>query len=240
MIDHSRAGTLGAIARAFDADYVYLPQNTNDGAAHNFAIRCGLAQGCDYHMVLDPGIHFPHEVIPAMLAYMETHRKIGLLSPGIDDSNRHPQHPCKLRPTPLDLLMRFFGLARVRAAARPGPSASHGSGDGLIWEAPALPGCFMLIRGSVLHSIGGFDECMFPSFGNLDLARRIGSVARTRCFPGAAIGCDRGQGTGKSLRNLIGHTASAIRYFNKWGWFADAERNRISRNPIRRAPMDRF
>ena len=236
LIDNSPAAALGALARAFDADYVHLPQNPGYGRAHNFAIRCGLALGSDYHLVLNPDIHFSPDVLPAMLHYMEANREVGLLSPRVKYPNGHPQHLCKLLPTPLDLLIRRFCPPLHRLTGRLAQYELHHSGYDRIMDVPALSGCFMLIRASVLRDVGGFDERFFLYFEDVDLTRRIGGVARTLYFPHVSIVHDYGKGSYKSVRLTLCHTLSAIRYFNKWGWFADAERDHINRNAIRRLP----
>ncbi len=237
LLDNSRIAGLGGLARSVDANYVHLPKSPGYGRAHNFAIRCSLAQGSHYHLVLNPNIEFAPEVIPAMLAYMASHPEVGLLSPRMAYPNGQPQHPCKLLPTPLDLLIRRFCPPLHRRTGRQAKYELHDSGYDRIMDVPALSGCFMLIRGAVLRDIGGFDERFFLYFDDVDLTRRIGAVARTLYFPHVSIVHDYGKGSYKGLRLTLCHARSAIRYFNKWGWFADAQRDHINRNAIRRLPV---
>jgi GT2 family glycosyltransferase len=87
----------------------------------------------------------------------------------------------------------------------------------------------MFLRASVLRKTGGFDERYFMYLEDVDLSRRIGRVARTVYYPTVCITHAYQKGSYKSSVLLRRHIRSAIRYFNKWGWFFDAERTDVNR-----------
>lgn len=98
-----------------------------------------------------------------------------------------------------------------------------------IQDIPSLSGCFMFARMDILRQVGGFDERFFMYAEDLDLCRRIGQVSRTVFFPKVSIMHTYAKGSYHDAKLLRHHIVSLIRYFNKWGWFFDAERRRVNR-----------
>jgi GT2 family glycosyltransferase len=85
-------------------------------------------------------------------------------------------------------------------------------------DVECLSGCFMFFRSSVLAALQGFDERFFLYFEDFDLSRRARRMARNTYFPGAEVVHAYGGEHRRSLRVRMNFLASAIRYFNKWGW----------------------
>ncbi|HYD95592.1 MAG TPA: glycosyltransferase family 2 protein [Noviherbaspirillum sp.] len=229
LVDNSANDALAAVARRFGARYVHRPDNLGFGAAHNLAIREAIAQGADYHLVLNPDISFGPEVIPALRAYMDAHPDIGLIMPDIRYPDGSRQHLCKLLPHPGDLFVRRFLPALYRLSGRLDTYEMRRSGYDRIMDVPSLSGCFMFLRTSVLKKAGGFDERFFMYLEDVDLSRRIGQIARTVYYPGVSITHAYQKGSYKTSALLLRHIRSAIRYFNKWGWVSDAERGAVNR-----------
>lgn len=234
LIDNSPHDQLAAVAQQFGAFYIHRPDNPGFGAAHNVAIRDALTKGATYHLVLNPDIHFSADVIPTLLDYMDQHQAVGLVVPGVHYPDGRQQHLCKLLPGPTDLLMRRFWPALYRYSGRLAQYELHASGYDKMMDVPALSGCFMLIRAAILSDIGGFDERFFMYLEDVDLSRRIGQLARTVYFPYVTIVHDYGKGSYKSLKLLFYHVRSALQYFNKWGWFLDAERDAINQTALKK------
>ena len=232
VVDNSPDDALAALAAKFQARYTHLPHNPGFGAAHNVAIRAAMEAGAQYHLVLNPDIRFGPTVLPALIDYMERHADIGLLMPNIHYPDGQQQFLCKLLPNPVDLMIRRFFPALYRASGRLAWYEMHSSGYDKIMDVPALSGCFMLLRTSVLREIGGFDERFFMYLEDVDLSRRIGRVARTVYFPYATAIHEYAKGSYKNPRLLYFHARSAIQYFNKWGWFSDTEKQRINQSAI--------
>jgi GT2 family glycosyltransferase len=232
LIDNSIDDTLADVARQFGARYIHRPDNPGFGAAHNCAIADALAQGSSYHLVVNPDIVFGAEVLPALRAYMDAHLGIGLIMPDIRYTDGTRQHLCKLLPRPADLLARRFVPALYRMTGRLDTYEMRRSGYDKLMDVPALSGCFMFLRASILEKTGGFDERFFMYMEDVDLSRRIGRLARTVYFPAVSIVHEYGKGSYKSASLLSHHIRSAIRYFNKWGWFFDAERRAVNRTAL--------
>lgn len=233
LIDNSSNDALSAVARKFGARYIHRPDNPGFGAAHNIAIAEALAQGAAYHIVVNPDVSFGPEVIPGLRAYMDAHPDIGLLMPDIRYPDGSRQHLCKLLPHPGDLFLRRFFPAIYRLSGRLDAYEMRDGGYDRVMDVPALSGCFMFLRTSVLRKTGGFDERFFMYLEDVDLSRRVGRVARTVYYPAVAITHAYQKGSYKSSVLLSRHIRSAIRYFNKWGWFFDAERAAVNRAALR-------
>jgi GT2 family glycosyltransferase len=229
LIDNSRDDSLSAVARRFGVRYIHRPENPGFGAAHNIAIEDALASGATYHIVVNPDVSFGPDVIPTMRAYMESHSDIGLLMPDIRYPDGSRQHLCKLLPHPGDLLLRRFFPLLYRLSGRLDAYEMRDGGYDRTMEVPALSGCFMFLRTSVLRRVGGFDQRYFMYLEDVDLSRRVGSVARTVFFPAVSITHAYQKGSYKSSVLLSRHIRSAIRYFNKWGWFCDPHRAAVNR-----------
>jgi hypothetical protein len=95
---------------------------------------------------------------------------------------------------------------------------------------PNLPGCFMFVRTNVLIEIGGFDEKFFLYVEDVDLTRRLHEKSITLYYPKIVIKHSLARGSYKETKLALYHIASAIHYFNKWGWFNDRERIAINNN----------
>jgi len=72
-----------------------------------------------------------------------------------------------------------------------------------------------------------------------DLSRRIHRVAKTIYYPYVHIYHEHQKGSYKNLKLLEIHIESAIKYFNKWGWFNDLERETINRKILEKLKYKR-
>jgi GT2 family glycosyltransferase len=66
-------------------------------------------------------------------------------------------------------------------------------------------------------------------FEDWDLSRRMHKKYNTIYFPKVSIYHGYESGANKSISLFITFIKSAIRYFNKWGWFVDRERVAINK-----------
>ncbi len=228
LVDNSRTAGLAGVARQFGARYLHLPANPGYGGAHNVAIREAMLAGSQYHAVMNPDIHFGADVLPALIGYMESNRDIGLLAPRVQYPDGQPQYLCKLLPNPLDMLVRRFLPALHRRSGRQAQYELRNSGYDKVMDVPVLSGCFLVVRTSVLSLSGLFDERFFMYFEDVDLTRRIGAVARTVYYPHVKIVHEYAKGSYRNAVLMRHHLESAVRYFNKWGWFSDADRSTIN------------
>ena len=86
---------------------------------------------------------------------------------------------------------------------------------------------------SVMRQVGLFDERFFMYLEDVDLTHRIGAVAQTIYYPHVCVIHAYARGSYTSLRLTGHHARSAVRYFNKWGWQRDPQRDRVNRAALR-------
>lgn len=204
--------------------YLCTGVNHGYGKGHNLALSALHDVDTPYHLVVNPDISFDAGSMLRMLEYLDTHPEVGQLMPRIEYPDGRLQHLCKLLPTPLDLLFRRFlpdcalkRKLRDRYELRYWSYASPA-------DIPVLSGCFMLLRWDALQQCGGFDPRYFMYLEDTDLCRRIGMQWSTCYFPDATAVHDYAKGSYRNPRLLAYHIMSAIRYFNRWGWFRDTYR----------------
>jgi len=95
-------------------------------------------------------------------------------------------------------------------------------------NAPYLSGCFMLLRTEALTKAGLFDERFFMYPEDIDLTRRIHRDYLTLYYPSETIVHAHRQASYHSLKMLWIHVTNMCRYFNKWGWLCDREREQYN------------
>ena len=209
----------------------YIPhENTGYGSSHNIAIQKAIEVGSDYHVVLNPDIYFGSGVLSELLHYMDENADVGYVLPKVTYPNGELQYLCKLLPTPFDSIFRRF-FPKTRLINRLNDRYElRMSGYDKIMNPPCLSGCFMFMRLSTLkeHNLF-FDDGYFMYCEDFDLIRRIHRVAKTVYYPKVSIVHDHAKASYKSRKMLKAHIKSAVRYFNKWGWFFDTERNQMNK-----------
>ena len=212
-------------------DYLFTGENLGFGKANNIAIRKSIEDGVPYHLLVNPDIHFEKGVIETLLGYMDANPDVGLVAPKVFYPDGTVQHLCKLMPTPFDLIgRRFFGWGPFRkyVDAQNRRFEMHESCYDKEMDVPILSGSFMMIRTSVLKEVGIFDERYFMYLEDFDLCRRIGEVSRTVFNPKVSVVHEYEKGSYFNRRLFKAHIVSAIKYFNKWGWFFDKRRREVN------------
>jgi GT2 family glycosyltransferase len=231
VIDNSPTEELGKQLPRDSIRYIFNGRNIGYGAAHNIALRESL-QESKYHIILNPDIYFPEGTVQRLLMYLEENPTVGLVMPKILFPDGSNQFLCKLLPRPIDLVMRnFLPGSRITQKINYRYEMRFSDYDRSM-NVPYLSGCFMFIRTDVLKYVGLFDERFFLYFEDTDLSRRIHNRYKTVCHPFEVAYHNYGRGSYSDRRLLQIHIRSAMRYFNKWGWFFDRERREINRRAI--------
>lgn len=198
-------------------EYLAGHGNVGYGRGHNLAIADSVRKHA-YHLVCNPDIDVPARAISCLREVMDERPDVGLCMPRIVGRDGKIHHLCKRLPTPYDLVARRFMPAawtkeRMRIYEMRDQSYEN------EMNPPTLSGCFMFFRSTVLSSLGGFDQRFFMYMEDTDLSRRAGEVARNLYYPTVTVVHGYAAGSYKRLRLLGCHAISALKYFNKWGWF---------------------
>ena len=231
MIDNSSTDTLNVFSKARNTEYYFNNKNLGFGLAQNIAIS-KITGKSKYHLILNPDITFQAGTLEAIYAFMEQNPDIGQLMPKVYYPNGEIQKLCKLLPHPFDLIgRRFFGNSKLIKKRNDQYELSNFTYDKIL-DTPNLSGCFMFLRTDVLKQVGGFDNRYFMYLEDFDLTRRINKIARTVFFPGASVVHGFSKGSYKNPTLFRYHIISAIKYFNKWGWLFDKEREDLNKKVL--------
>ena len=230
VVDNSPTQDLQPYVVGNGAEYVHVGRNVGFGSGHNVALRKDL-EGSEYHLVLNPDVSFAPEIPLALYQFMNARQNVGLVMPRILYPDGTDQRLCKKLPTPFDLMSRRF-LGKVGRLLLSKQFRSYEMLDvdlDVAYEIPCLSGCFMFIRSTTLHEVGYFDERYFMYMEDVDLCRRIGTRYKTVFYPEVTVIHGYTKGSYRDPKLLKYHLQSAFRYFAKWGWIFDSERNRLNR-----------
>ena len=231
IVDNSQPPLNLDFAKSPQVTIITTNKNLGYGRGHNLALAASKGR-CRYNLVMNTDLQMEREVVPGLVAFMDSHPEAGLTMPKVRYPDGSIQRLCRLLPVPADLLGRRF-FARTRwAQARNAKYEFHDWNYDTIAEFPFLSGCFMLIRRSVLDAIGYFDERYFLYAEDLDLSRRIHAAARTLYVPTQTVVHEYRSQSRPSFRRLRYAAVSLIRYFTKWGWIHDPERNNANLRTI--------
>ncbi|MGD2095711.1 MAG: glycosyltransferase [Phycisphaerales bacterium] len=233
VIDNSPSESVKLLCSDQRIKYIFSKSNIGFGRAHNIAIARSVASNSVYHIVMNPDIYFEDKAIEKAFNYMNDNEDVGLLMPKVLYPDGSIQYLCKLLPCPSELILRRFLPFKKLLDARNYIYELRFTGYDKIIDAPYLSGCFMFLRTKVLKEVGLFDERFFLYFEDLDLTRRINLYYRTIYFPKAVIYHHYQKGSYKSIKLLVHHLISAIKYFNKWGGIFDKSRRQINLATLR-------
>ena len=213
-------------------EYIFNNKNLGYGAAHNIAIRESIYDDIPLHLVINPDILLNAQDLDTMCQFVVKNSEIGCLMPKVLYPNGELQYLCKLLPTPMDVFGRRF-LPKRWIKKRNDQYEMRSSGYDEMMNVPYLSGCFMLLRTKAVQKARLFDERFFMYPEDMDLTRRIHRDYLTVFFPRVSIVHNHEHASYKSLKMLWIHIVNMCRYFNKWGWFTDKERDLFNATAIK-------
>lgn len=203
---------------------IHRPDNPGYGSGHNIALRRSVEDNVPYHLVVNADVDVKLNVIVDLIEYLQRYKSVGLVSPKIINADGSDQGLCKILPRPIDLLNRILPI-RIYGAR---DIKIRNSGKCKNVSAPYLSGCFMLFRVAALSEIGYFDERFFMYPEDIDISRRM--YAKHDCVMkmDQALVHKHGGASKRSVRMFYIHAINMIKYFNKWGWVFDGDRERLN------------
>ncbi len=229
LIDNSPTDTFRGMFDSERVTYIFNNRNIGFGAGHNIALRKALEHKTQYHIILNPDVYFDQAVTEKLFLYMQDNEQVGLLMPKVLYPDGRLQPLCKLLPSPVTLFSRRFLKFNSNLLNKMNHwYEMHFTGYNTVMDVPFLSGCFMFLRVATLEKVGLFDENIFLYTEDTDLTRRIHKHYRTVFYPEAVIYHHNQRASYKNIVIMMHHIFSAIRYFNKWGWFTDSERDSIN------------
>lgn len=231
LIDNTTPPLDLAFAQEMGAIVAATNRNVGYGRGHNIALAA--AQGkCRYNLVMNTDLEMTSDVVAGMVAFMDAHPDAGLAMPKVRYPDGSLQHLCRLLPDPTDIAARRLFAKTAWAKAKNQRYEFHGWDYDTVAQFPFLSGCFMLLRRTVLDQVGYFDPRYFLYAEDLDLSRRIHAVAKTLYNPAEVVTHEYRSKARPSLTRVRYAAANLSRYFFKWGWIVDRDRDRINRATI--------
>ena len=174
--------------------------------------------------MVNADVFFTENTIEKIVEYMKENKDIGQIGPKIYGVDGEVTKSCRLFPSPMNLIFRRFLPIKAIIDKLDYDYEMKWYNYEEIIDVPILSGCFIFVRTDVLKEIRGFDKRYFMYMEDYDLCRQIGKKYRTVFYPEAKIIHEHGKASYKSWKMMMMHVKSAIKYFNKWGWFFDKER----------------
>ncbi|WP_296014158.1 glycosyltransferase [uncultured Treponema sp.] len=226
FVDNSPDESLREVCEDVEkSEYIFNGKNIGYGAAHNIAIKKAVQEKSEYHIVLNPDIKFAPDVLPKLVEFMDGNSDAVYVLPKVVYPNGELQYLCKLLPTPFDLIFRRF-MPKTKLIQKMNDRYTlKMSCYDKIMNPPCLSGCFMFMRTSALEKNNiFFDDRYFMYCEDFDLIRRLHRVGKTLFYPDVTIIHDHAKESYKNKKMLLEHIKSAVKYFNKFGWFFDKER----------------
>jgi len=169
---------------------------------HNQAFKLART---DYFCILNPDVIFPDEVFDRLISTVEM-SGADVVAPLIVDSGGSVQDSFRALPRPLDLVRRRL----------PGyhPSPIPPDAGGLV-RPEWIAGTFMLLKNETYGQISGFDEKYHLYFEDVDFCTRARLLGlRLLVDTRVQLQHDAQRTSQKSLRYLLWHLRSAIRFYS--------------------------
>lgn len=235
IIDNSNMNSYSDYVIRQHSPYIHYIRNVRNigyGAAHNKAIRIAKEKNTKYHMVLNPDLCFEPDIIDELCRFADTHERAVYMLPKVVYPDGNIQYLCKLCPTPLDAIGRRF-LPKKMIEKQEIRYEIRESGYDHIMNPPVLSGCFMFMRVETLkaHNLE-FDERFFVYYEDFDLIRRLHRTGWTLYYPKVTIIHNHARAGHQFNKMFFVMMSSAVKYFNKYGWFWDKERRRWNQRMI--------
>lgn len=195
-----------------------LPQkgNVGFGRANNAVLPLLRSK---YHLLMNPDVTFPPDLPGRMIAYMEAHPNVAVLTPRVLNEDGSEQYLPKKRISVHYLLGGLLeGLGGVFRRWR----QEFTLADRNVTQPVAVEfatGCFMLLRTDVFRKLNGFDPRFFLYQEDSDLSRRVleerlGSIVY---HPDMCVTHRWARENTRTFKGRLRQTRSVIKYFAKWG-----------------------
>jgi GT2 family glycosyltransferase len=192
--------------------------NIGFGAGHNLTFN---PLNSKFHLILNPDVELAPDALGAAIRFMNENSDCEMIAPAVINKAGETEYLCKRYPTVLDLLLRGFAPAWLRAFFKrrlDRYEMRDALADNVLWNPPLISGCFMFLRSTLLSKLTGFDPRYFLYFEDYDLALRAHEVTRIAYVPSVRVVHHGGYAARKGWRHIALFIRSAIVFFNDHGW----------------------
>ena len=166
-----------------DVQLIRLDQNVGFGRANNAALP---KVHTPFVLLLNTDAFMTPESIQLSLDYMQANPRCGVLGARLLNRDGSPQPSARRFPTPWNTFLLQAGLERwFTGTPRIDPADFDAES---AQECDWVPGCYYLIRKSVIDQVGLFDPLFFLYAEEVDLCRRVKNAGwQVHYFPDARV-----------------------------------------------------
>ena len=196
--NHSRDGSVEYLKERFpDVRFIESNHNLGFARANNLAIR---QSGAEYVLLLNPDTLVGEHTFRDILEFMDEHPKAGAAGVQMLKTNGEKAKESRRGlPTPMTAFYKMTGLCERFPKHQ---KLGHYYMGNLPWDKPAkievISGAFMMIRRSVLDTVGFLDEDFFMYGEDIDLSYRILKAGYENWYVPEKILHYKGESTEKS------------------------------------------
>lgn len=201
-----------------EIEYIPVEKNIGFGSAHNRVIN-NIKSLSKYHLILNPDVSFKEKVIPNLIIELEKDENVAMIAPKVLFPDKTHQYSCRRYPSLQELLARRFTFLKpiFKKVIFRGTYRDRDLNEPFFAEY--ITGCFHLYKTQDFVSLNGFDERYFLYMEDVDICKKIDALGKKKLYyPKEEIIHVLKQGSSKSINLFFRHTASAIKYFLKWGF----------------------
>ena len=206
IVDNSPSDELKIFCESFDGvSYIFSGDNLGFGKGHNLAFK-NLKEKSDIHMIINPDVYFYSDEISSFLSWFYEQKEISLATTKVCYPDGENQNIIRNVPNIFDLIKRKLKIANGELYIE----------DNCIKEVPFAHGCFFIFKTEVFEKLGGFDERFFMYMEDLDIFLGAKKYGKTVINTNYKIYHEFRKGSSKSLKLLLWHVSSAIKFFFKY------------------------
>lgn len=209
--DNNRMDFEKFLSNYSDIVYVYADSNLGFGKGHNLVIN---KLDSKYHAIVNPDIILKGDVFSSIIKYMDSDNSIGMCIPKIVNENGEIQPVYRREITVIDMFIRMFckKMFKKRQAYHTMQDMDYSK----PFQVPFGQGSFLVIKTNLFKQLNGFDDRYFMYLEDADLCRQVNKVSKLMYYPGATVIHKWEKASHKSLKLLMIHLSSMIKYFKKY------------------------
>ena len=196
-----------------------------------------IAQG-EYIILLDDDTAVKPGAFDRLIAYMETHPRVGLCAPKLVDLEGQLHLTCRYYPTVIDKLARQVPFARAQQLRRETEMAEwdHNS----IRAVDYVIGACQVIRREALMTVGLLDEKIFYGPEDVDFCLRLRQAGWQVIYNPEAMVIHKERRVARSVLSGLSwkHLWGISHYFWKHGYLFS--RRKLYRRLGEASPLDKF
>ena len=170
IVDNASRDDSAAVMRAdfADCELRFNTENVGFGRANNQALAQARGR---YVLLLNTDAFVAPDTLALTVRYLDQHARCGLLGVRLEGRDGELQPSCRYFPTPWNEFLLTTGLARFFPGTR--LIDDMGWDHASVRECDWVPGCYYLVRRSVVDQVGLFDPRFFLYYEEVDHCRAV-------------------------------------------------------------------